>query len=576
MAGTNQTPNHRENLAALSTITGQSEYLSSTNNILNVNIASGGGSGGTSSTFGSTFPTVGTAIGAISSTGTMAGLNLDSSGNLKISGTISVGSTTDESAFTAGTSTLSPSGGVFNDSVASLSSGQQGTVRLTAPRAIHSNLRNNSGTEIATSSNPLRIDPTGTTGQPVLNSELADVTGTITNATQTTPVVATGLAGYDNVLISIHGTYGTATATFQGSDDGGVTFYNLVATRTDTAVIEAGFTSLTNVTRAWNVNIQGFDNVQVLPSAVASGTVNVRISPEAAPTPNGVTVTANGGTNLNTSALALESGGNLATIAGAVTSAVLQTNMKQINGVVPLMGNGVSGTGSQRVNIASDNTAFSVNATLSAETTKVIGTVNISAAQTVGLVAGTALVGKVGIDQTTAGTTNNVEVTGHGGSPTKDDTQFGDGVTTGVLSTTNRLYNGSTYDRPRGVSGAANTNLTPTASGGWTPYFANAITTTVAPTAAAGKFGGYMLINLNATPAYLQVFDTTGAVTLGTTPPTFVIPIPANATAANGLAANLELANGIKITNGIKCAATTTSNGATPVSTGLSGTLWVL
>lgn len=54
----------------------------------------------------------------------------------------------------------------------------------------------------------------------------------------------------------------------------------------------------------------------------------------------------------------------------------LSTNTAQINGVTPLMGNGVTGTGSQRVTIASDNTAFSVNATLSAETTKVIGTVN--------------------------------------------------------------------------------------------------------------------------------------------------------------------------------------------------------
>jgi hypothetical protein len=37
-------------------------------------------------------------------------------------------------------------------------------------------------------------------------------------------------------------------------------------------------------------------------------------------------------------------------------------NNAQINGVTPLMGNGVTGTGSQRVTIASDNTAFSVNA----------------------------------------------------------------------------------------------------------------------------------------------------------------------------------------------------------------------
>ena len=36
-------------------------------------------------------------------------------------------------------------------------------------------------------------------------------------------------------------------------------------------------------------------------------------------------------------------------------------NVSQINGVTPLMGNGITGTGSQRVTVASDNTAFSVN-----------------------------------------------------------------------------------------------------------------------------------------------------------------------------------------------------------------------
>jgi len=37
-------------------------------------------------------------------------------------------------------------------------------------------------------------------------------------------------------------------------------------------------------------------------------------------------------------------------------------NVAQINGITPLMGNGTTGTGSQRVTIASDNTPFSVNA----------------------------------------------------------------------------------------------------------------------------------------------------------------------------------------------------------------------
>lgn len=54
-------------------------------------------------------------------------------------------------------------------------------------------------------------------------------------------------------------------------------------------------------------------------------------------------------------------------------SGTQDTNLKQINGNTTSVGNGVSGTGVQRVAIASDNTAFSVNATLSAETTKVIG-----------------------------------------------------------------------------------------------------------------------------------------------------------------------------------------------------------
>lgn len=118
------------------------------------------------------------------------------------------------------------------------------------------------------------------------------------------------------------------------------------------------------------------------------------------------------------------------------------------------------------------------------------------------------------------------------------------------------------------------TQVVPAAPVGWTPYFANAITSTVTVSSAAGKFGGYMLINLNSSPAYLQVFDTTGAITLGSTAPTFVIPIPANSTASNGVGANLELANGVTINNGIKVACTTTANGASTVATGVSGSIW--
>lgn len=185
-----------------------------------------------------------------------------------------------------------------------------------------------------------------------VNSELPDTTGTITNATQTTPIVATGLAGYDNVLVTISGTYGTATATFQGSDDGGTTWYNTtVATRTDSPVIEGGYTSLTNITRAWNINIQGFDSFRVNPSAVASGTVNIRISPESAPTNAGATVQLGAQLPSGTNVI-----GHVIADSGS-TTAVTQPTAASLNATIV-------GTGTFAVQAA---------ATLAAETTKVIG-----------------------------------------------------------------------------------------------------------------------------------------------------------------------------------------------------------
>jgi hypothetical protein len=77
------------------------------------------------------------------------------------------------------------------------------------------------------------------------------------------------------------------------------------------------------------------------------------------------------------------------------------------------------------------------------------------------LQAGSALVGKVGIDQTTLGSTNNVSLSVSTGAGTsvlvKDDPSFGDGVTTGIASVTGRLYNGTNYDRTRSIGGLSGT-----------------------------------------------------------------------------------------------------------------------
>lgn len=131
-------------------------------------------------------------------------------------------------------------------------------------------------------------------GWPFINGEPADTTGTFTNGTQSTAITTPSVDGYETATITINGTYGTATGTFQASDDGGTTYYTLRCARTDSVAVEAGYTSLTNTNRAWFCPIHSFDTIRVQSSAVASGTVNVRISISASPTSSGVTASISG------------------------------------------------------------------------------------------------------------------------------------------------------------------------------------------------------------------------------------------------------------------------------------------
>jgi hypothetical protein len=94
----------------------------------------------------------------------------------------------DRSTFTDGTSTFAPIGGYFDDSATNPTSGQAATARITAKRAIHTNLRDNSGNEIGTVAAPVRTDPTGSTIQPVSGTVTANqggapwsVVGTLTH-----------------------------------------------------------------------------------------------------------------------------------------------------------------------------------------------------------------------------------------------------------------------------------------------------------------------------------------------------------------------------------------------------------
>lgn len=105
----------------------------------------------------------------------------------------------------------------------------------------------------------------------------------------------------------------------------------------------------------------------------------------------------------NAVAVKTDSSATTQPVSGTVSiTANSAVNVAQVNGVTPVMGNGVTGTGSQRVTIASDNTAFSVNNTQQG-----------TASQNLAQVAGTTIVnGGVAGSQSVGGTVaTNVAIT---------------------------------------------------------------------------------------------------------------------------------------------------------------------
>lgn len=178
------------------------------------------------------------------------------------------------------------------------------------------------------------------------------------------------------------------------------------------------------------------------------------------------------------------------------------TNTSQINGVTPLMGNGITGTGSLRVTIASDNTAFSVNASLAAETTKVIGTV-----RNVGNVGG--IFDFAG--QNAAQPANSILIGGEfNTSPTT--------ITTGNASPLQLDSAGKLLVNCTGCSAGSTVALIPQTSGGLTPFHlvAAATNNATAIKGSAGQIYGVSVYNNTTYPVYVKFCNKATACTCGT------------------------------------------------------------
>ena len=248
------------------------------------------------------------------------------------------------------------------------------------------------------------------------------------------------------------------------------------------------------------------------------------------------------------------------TLGGGTEAAALRVTLaNDSTGVLSIDDNGGS--------ITVDNGGtFAVQSTLSAETTKVIGTVNVAAAQTIAvtnagtfatqatLQAGTAEIGKLAAGVAEIGNVKNsgtfaVQSTLQTGSAAIGKLAANSGVDIGDVDVTS-ISAGANLIGDVGLSGART-------SGGTTLYKNIDVDESEDQVkATGGQIYWIHAINLNAAVRYLKIYNATAAsVTVGTTVPDLTFPIPANSTTGAGFV--LPVPNGIAFSTAITIAATT-------------------
>lgn len=257
-----------------------------------------------------------------------------------VSSDVATGGTSaaDDSAFTVGTSSGTPSMGLFDDTTPdSVDEGDVGVLRMSGNRNLYTQIRDGGGTEQGA-----YVDADGQllVFDDAVSTKLTDIetnTSTINDISGSTIADDDTFTAGSNRVMMTGAFYDDDTPDSVNEGDGG-------------AVRMSANRSLYSQIRDAAGNERG---------ANVNASNQLTVSVDNTPTISG-TVTANAGTNLNTSALALESGGNLA---AAVTALQImddwdETNRAAVNTISGQAGvQGGSGTVSnntQRVVLATD------------------------------------------------------------------------------------------------------------------------------------------------------------------------------------------------------------------------------
>jgi hypothetical protein len=387
--------------------------------------------------------------------------------------------------------------------------------------------------------------------------------------------VALSLNGASSVSIQVTGTY-TGALTPQVTVDGS----NWIALGSTSLLnVNAGTYSATiasATTGIFQADVAGFAQFRISALAAVTGTATV-------------TIRASLGVGLIGIDSPLPAGTN---VIGALSSN--QTvNVAQINGVTTTMGNGASGTGVQRVTIASDSTGNI--ATIGTSVTPGTGAANLGKAEDAVAASGDTGVAVLAVRRDTpssdvsgAGDYATLQVNSTGSLwvvPTTavlDNAGFTDGTTpvamagfifdetAGTALTENDaaaaridskralvgvIEDATTRGQRAGVNTSGGLSVTPVphTAGGLTisRTLSAASTNATSVKGSAGQVFGWYLYNANAAVRYLKLYNKATSPTVGTDTPVMTIPIPP------GAGANVEFSHGIAFATGIGLALTT-------------------
>jgi len=305
-------------------------------------------------------------------------------------------STADEATFTAGTSLFAGTGGFFQTTATSnaLTNGQQGMWQMTANRAGFVNLRNASGTEIGTSSAPVQVSlaNTGSNATAVSVSQSGTWTNIVTQATgtnlhavlDTTSTTAVTQATAANLNATI---VGTGTLAVQAAQSG-------------TWPILGGTTTSTTMQSAATGNANG---TVLTVTNYSTALVDVNCSVACS---GGTTINFEGtdsvGTYFSVAAYPIAGGASVITTTTTGQFLIPVNALTSLRARISAYSAGtITITGTPFYGSFANNTVSAIQS----------GTWNIGSITTLpALVAGSAIIGKVGIDQTTVGTTNGVSL----------------------------------------------------------------------------------------------------------------------------------------------------------------------